>query len=226
MGDKDEEVFFSLEDEEPVAKPAPAKEKAEPVVVAEEVPENIEILDAEVIMQATGNYSVEWQLIGMDCPDCASKATRALNHLPQVSNPIVSATSGEVRLSVDLEKGPLSEVSNVLRSLGHAPDTEHHLLKGMKAATIAKRNNIEVRGLRKLLKLQPGILDAEIEKDGRILVQLVSQADSDLLSKRDEALENVCGSPPKLIATTSSRLRPDQYRLLGASFAVPLLVVV
>ncbi len=226
MGDKDEEVFFSLEDEEPVAKAVPPQEKAEPVLVAEEVPENIEILDAEVIMQATGNYAVEWQLIGMDCPDCASKATRALNHLPQVSNPIVSATSGEVRLSVDLEKGPLSEVSNVLRSLGHAPNTEHHLLKGMKAATIAKRNNIEVRELRKLLKLQPGILDAEIEKDGRILVQLVSQADSDLLSKRDEALENVCGSTPKLIATTSSRLRPDQYRLLGASFAVPLLVVV
>ena len=226
MGDKDEEVFFSLEDEEPVAKVAPAKEKAEPVPVAEEVPQNIEILDAEVIMQATGNYAVEWELIGMDCPDCASKATRALNHLPQVSNPIVSATSGEVRISVDLEKGSISEVSNVLRSLGHAPNTEHHMLKGMKAETIAKRNNIEVRELRKLLKLQPGILDAEIEKDGRILVQLVSQADPDLLKKRDEALENVCGSPPKLVTTISNRLRPDQYRLLGASFAVPLLIVV
>jgi Cd2+/Zn2+-exporting ATPase len=226
MGDKDEEVFFSLEDEEPAAKAAPAQEKAEPVPVAEEVPQSIEILDAEVIMQATGNYAVEWELIGMDCPDCASKATRALNHLPQVSNPIVSATSGEVRISVDLEKGSISEVSNVLRSLGHAPNTEHHMLKGMKAETIAKRNNIEVRELRKLLKLQPGILDAEIEKDGRILVQLVSQADSDLLKKRDEALENVCGSPPKLVTTISNRLRPDQYRLLGASFAVPLLIVV
>ena len=226
MGDGDEEVFFSLEDEEPAAKVAPAEEKAESVLVVEEVPESIEILDADVIMQATGNYSVEWQLIGMDCPDCASKATRALNHLPQVSNPIVSATSGEVRLSVDLEKGSISQVSNVLRSLGHAPDTEHHMLKGMKAATIAKRNNIEIRELRKLLKLQPGILDAEIEKDGRILLQLVSQADSDLLKKRDEALENVCGSVPKLVTTISNRLRPDQYRLLGASFAVPILVIV
>ena len=226
MGDGDEEVFFSLEDEEPAAKVAPAEEKAESVLVVEEVPESIEILDADVIMQATGNYSVEWQLIGMDCPDCASKATRALNHLPQVSNPIVSATSGEVRLSVDLEKGSISQVSNVLRSLGHAPDTEHHMLKGMKAATIAKRNNIEIRELRKLLKLQPGILDADIEKDGRILLQLVSQADSDLLKKRDEALENVCGSVPKLVTTISNRLRPDQYHLLGASFAVPLLVIV
>ena len=226
MGDGEKEVFFSLEEDEAVAKAVPSEAKSEPVLVAEEVPENIEILDADVIMQATGNYSVEWQLIGMDCPDCASKATRALNHLPQVSDPFVSATSGEVRLSVDLEKGSLSEVSSVLRSLGHAPDTEHHMLKGMRAATIAKRNNIEVRGLRKLLKLQPGILDAEIEKDGRILVQLVSQADSDLLKKRDEALENVCGSVPKLVATLSNRLRPDQYRLLGASFAVPLLVIV
>ncbi len=226
MGDGDEEVFFSLEEDEAVAKAVPTQEKAEPVLVAEEVPENIEILDADVIMQATGNYSVEWQLIGMDCPDCASKATRALNHLPQVSDPVVSATSGEVRLSVDLEKGSISEISNVLRSLGHAPNTEHHMLKGMKAATIAKRNNIEIRELRKLLKLQPGILDAEIDKDGRILVQLVSQADSDLLKKRDEALENVCGSVPKLVATISNRLRPDQYRLLGASFAVPLLVIV
>ena len=226
MGEKDEEVFFSLEDEEPVVKAAPVQEKAEPVIVAEEVPENIEILDADVIMQATGNYAVEWQLIGMDCPDCAGTATRALNHLPQVSDPYVSATSGEVRLSVDLEKGSIAEVSNVLRSLGHAPDTEHHMLKGVKAATVAKRNNIEIRGLRKLLKLQPGILDVEIEKEGQILLQLVSQADADLLRKRDEALENVCGSPPKLIAATSNRLRPDQYRLLGASFAVPLLVVV
>ena len=226
MGDKDEEVFFSLEDEEPVAKAIPAQEKAEPVLIAEDAPKSIEILDAEVIMQATGNYSVEWQLIGMDCPDCASKATRALNYLPQVSDPMVSATSGEVRLSVDLEKGSISEISNVLRSLGHAPDTEHHMLKGMKAEMIAKRNNIEIRELRKLLKLQPGILDAEIEKDGRILVQLVSQADPDLIKKRDEALENVCGSVPKLITTTSNRLRPDQYRLLGASFAVPLLVIV
>ena len=226
MGDAEKEVFFSLEEDEAVAKAVPSEPKSEPVLVAEEVPESIEILDADVIMQATGNYSVEWQLIGMDCPDCASKATRALNHLPQVSDPMVSATSGEVRLSVDLEKGSISEISNVLRSLGHAPDTEHHLLKGMKAATIAKRNNIEIRELRKLLKLQPGILDAEIEKDGRILVQLVSQADSDLLKKRDEALENVCGSVPKLVATLSNRLRPDQYRLLGASFAVPLLVIV
>ena len=86
----------------------------------------------------------------MDCPDCASKAMKALNFMPQVSTPVVSATSGDVKLSINLEKGPLSEVSSVLRSLGHAPDTEHHHLKGVKAENVAKRNNTTLRELKKL----------------------------------------------------------------------------
>ncbi|MGB0787433.1 MAG: cation transporter, partial [Candidatus Poseidoniaceae archaeon] len=140
MGEGDGDVFFSLEDD---VKETPSKPvEVAPTPVEEEQPlEDVEILDAEIVMQATGDYKVEWPLVGMDCPDCASKATKALNLMPQVSSPVVSATSGEVKLSVDLEKGALSEVSNVLRSLGHAPDTEHHHLKGVKAANVAKRNN-------------------------------------------------------------------------------------
>ena len=225
MGEGDSDVFFSLEDDvvetpsEPDEAPtSPAEEKQKP--------DSVEIRDAEIVMQATGDYTVEWPLIGMDCPDCASKATKALNLMPQVSSPVVSATSGEVKLSVDLEKGALSEVSNVLRSLGHAPDTEHHHLKGVKAANVAKRNNTTLRELKKLFRLQPGILDADIEKDGRILLQMVTSGDQDLLKKRDEAIELVCGSQPKYVATTSNRLRPDQFRLLGAAFALPLLFLI
>ena len=118
MGEDNEEVFFSLEDDVPVASSRPTK--AAPVAEEEEtILEDVEVLDAEIVMQATGDYKVEWPLIGMDCPDCASKATKALNLMPQVSSPVVSATSGEVKLSVDLEKGALSEVSNVLLSLIH-----------------------------------------------------------------------------------------------------------
>ena len=225
MGEGDSDVFFSLEDE---VKETPSKPvEVAPTPVEEEQPlEDVEILDAEIVMQATGDYKVEWPLVGMDCPDCASKATKALNLMPQVSSPVVSATSGEVKLSVDLEKGALSEVSNVLRSLGHAPDTEHHHLKGVKAANVAKRNNATLRELKKLFRLQPGILDADIEKDGRILLQMVTSGDQELLKKRDEAIEQVCGSQPKYVATTSNRLRPDQFRLLGAAFALPLLLVI
>lgn len=225
MGEGDEEVFFSLEDEEPKTS-SKQEQPSIPPQEDESDDKNIEILDAEIIMQATGDYLVEWPLIGMDCPDCASKATKALNLMPQVSTPVVSATSGEVKLSLDLEKGALSEVSNVLRSLGHAPDTEHHHLKGIKAANVAKRNNTTLRDLKKLFRLQPGILDADIEKDGRILLQMVTSGDQELLNKRDEAIEQVCGSAPRYVATTSNRLRPDQFRLLGAAFALPLLFIV
>ena len=225
MGEGDGDVFFSLEDD---VKETPSKPvEVAPTPVEEEQPlEDVEILDAEIVMQATGDYKVEWPLVGMDCPDCASKATKALNLMPQVSSPVVSATSGEVKLSVDLEKGALFEVSNVLRSLGHAPDTEHHHLKGVKAANVAKRNNTTLRELKKLFRLQPGILDADIEKDGRILLQMVTSGDQELLKKRDEAIEQVCGSQPKYVATTSNRLRPDQFRLLGAAFALPLLLII
>jgi len=226
MGESDRDVFFSLEDDDP--KPS-SKSPEVPTQLPEEEPveeEDVEILDAEIITQATGEYTVEWPLIGMDCPDCASKATKALNLMSQVSTPIVSATSGEVKLSVDLEKGALSEVSRVLRSLGHAPDTEHHHLKGVKAANVAKRNNTTLRELKKLFRLQPGILDADIEKDGRILLQMVTSGDQELLKKRDEAIEQVCGSAPRYVATTSNRLRPDQFRLLGAAFALPLLFII
>ena len=172
MGESDGDVFFSLEDEDPKPSSQPAEVPITPPEEESVEEEDVEILDAEIIMQATGDYKVEWPLIGMDCPDCASKATKALNLMPQVSVPTVSATSGEVKLSVDLEKGALSEVSSVLRSLGHAPDTEHHHLKGVKAANVAKRNNTTLRELKKLFRLQPGILDADIEKDGRILLPL------------------------------------------------------
>ena len=225
MGEGNEEVFFSLEDDVPVASSKPTK--ATPVAEEEETTlEDVEILDAEIVMQATGDYAVEWPLIGMDCPDCASKAIKALNFMPQVSTPVVSATSGKVKLSINLEKGPLSEVSNVLRSLGHAPDTEHHHLKGIKAANVAKRNNTTLRELKKLFRLQPGVLDADIEKDGRILLQMVTSGDQELLAKRDEAIEEVCGSQPRYVTTTSNRLRPDQFRLLGAAFALPILLAV
>ena len=225
MAGGDEEVFFSLEDDDDVIPSKPVKPSTARVAKTS-TPEKVKILDAEFVMQATGDYSVEWPLIGMDCPDCASKAMKALSFMPQVSKPVVSATSGEVKLSIDLEKGALSEVSNVLRSLGHAPDTEHHHLKGIKAANVAKRNNSTLRELKKLFRLQPGILDADIEKDGRILLQMVTSGDQELLRKRDDAIEDVCGSKPNYVTATSNRLRPDQFRLLGAAFALPLLFVV
>ena len=157
MGEDGEEAFFSLEDDEAQAsvEEAPSNPSA-----STDVLEDVVVLDTEIISQATGCYTVEWQLIGMDCPDCAGKAMTALRSLPQVSAPNVSATRGDVKLQLDLERGSLAQVSSALRSLGHAPDTEHHHLKGVKAESVAKRNSTTLRDLKRLFCLQPGILDA------------------------------------------------------------------
>ena len=101
MGEDGEEAFFSLEDDEAQAsvEEAPINPSA-----STDVLEDVVVLDTEIISQAIGCYTVEWQLIGMDCPDCAGKAMTALRSLPQVRAPNVSATRGDVKLQLDLEQ--------------------------------------------------------------------------------------------------------------------------
>jgi Cd2+/Zn2+-exporting ATPase len=239
VGDDDDEVFLSFEDDSQpiVAKKArfskskkATKEKPQIIASAEQSPQEEifdgEIIDAEVITQSGGVYDVAWPLLGMDCPDCAAKAMRAISYLPQVKKSIVSATAGEVRATVDLGDGPISEVSSVLRSLGHAPNVEHHQLVGISAGGVARRNGVEVKKLEKVIRLQPGILDCEIDSDNRILVQIVSEAPIQLIEARDASLDTILGAAPKYVEAKSARIRPDQWRLIGGGLALPILLIV
>ena len=224
----DDEVFLSLEDDEVVksaVKPSKPVSKTEPVMEDTSYLD-AEILDTSVTQLPSGTYEVTWPLLGMDCPDCASKAMGALSNMKQVTESMVSATSGDVRLSINLEAGPLAEVSSVLRSLGHAPNIEHHELVGVRAKAVAHRNAVPLQKLERLLRQQPGILDAEVSDDDRILVQLVSQANASLLKSRDEAMEHIIGTEPKYSVARSNRLRPDQWRLIGGGIALPVLLLV
>ena len=229
-GDDETEVFFSLEDDDPVIPPEPqpvlvghTSPQAEPE--AEEVYDG-EVVDADFVEDASGTFDVSWPLMGMDCPDCASKAMGALSHMKQVTNSFVSATSAEVKVNVDLEKGALSEVAAVLRSLGHAPDIEHHELAGVRANAVAQRNGVPVQKLERVIRRQPGILDAEISDDDRILVQLVVTSEKAHLDARNRALTHVLGSTPDFVAAKSNRLRPHQWRLIGGGIAFPVLLIV
>ena len=228
-GDDETEVFFSLEDDDPVIPPEPqpvvvgyTSPQAEPEI--EEVYDG-EVVDADFVEDASGTFDVSWPLMGMDCPDCASKAMGALSHMKQVTNSFVSATSAEVKVNVDLEKGALSEVAAVLRSLGHAPDIEHHELAGVRAKAVAQRNGVPVQKLERVIRRQPGILDAEISDDDRILVQLVVTSEKALLDARKRALTHVLGSTPDFVAAKSDRLRPHQWRLIGGGIAFPVLLI-
>ena len=124
--DTDEEVFLALDDDEAVAKPKvlkktkpkvdkkkPSKSKKLPPVEVMDA----EILDSSIVRQATGEFEVGWPLLGMDCPDCASKATRALKTLVHINESTVSATAGTVKLTVQLEYGTLSSASSVLHPI-------------------------------------------------------------------------------------------------------------
>ncbi len=233
MGTSDDtEVFLSLEDDPPAAAPVQPVEAEDTSstgveVAADEAPAlEADLLDTTVLSEATGSYTVSWPILGMDCPDCATKATRAMNQMKQVSNPNVSVTSGEVKLDIDLEVGPLFEISSVLRSLGHAPDVEHHELVGVKASAVAQRNGVPVQRLDRVIRRQPGVLDVEISDDDRILVQLVVTNDEALLASRRQGLESVLGRPPEFTEATSNRVRPDQWRLIGGGVALPVLIVV
>ena len=146
MAEKEDDVsFLSLEDEDVKSKKKKSNKKPSKAQVKQSTQTEIldaEILDTTVVEQAGGIYQVEWALTGMDCPDCASKAMRALSHLDQVSNPEISATTGRIKLTIDLDKGLMSQVSSVLKSLGHPPNSPFYLLSGTNAKTIAHRNNI------------------------------------------------------------------------------------
>ncbi|MDE0857157.1 MAG: cation-translocating P-type ATPase [Candidatus Poseidoniaceae archaeon] len=235
VSDADEDVFLSLE-EDSAPKPAPlvkkttSRKKPKPAVLSKPEKEqpilDAEVLDATIIEQATGQFQVGWPLLGMDCPDCATKAVRALKTLKQTDEVQVSATAGTVRLKVDFEHGHLAEVSSVLRSLGHAPDVEFNELVGAKASAVAARNGVDRRKLGKVLRQQPGVLDVELSDDDRIILQLVPDASMELFEKRNRALEHITGTPLKLVTTQSDRLRPDQWRLIGGGIALPLLALV
>ncbi len=239
VGDGDGEVFLSIEDDgQPIVEKKPrfskpkkaTKEKPTIIENAEQTPEEEifdgEIIDTEVITQSGGVYDVAWPLLGMDCPDCAAKAMRAISYLPQVKKSIVSATAGEVRATVDLADGSISQISSILRSLGHAPDVEHHQLVGISASGVARRNGVEVKKLEKVIRLQPGILDCEIDSDNRILVQIVSEAPIQLIEARDASLDTILGAAPKYVEAKSARIRPDQWRLIGGGLALPILLIV
>ncbi len=228
-GKDEEESFMSLEDEvaKPVKPKSPKKINKAPKVSTKQTEIlDAEILDTTIVEQAGGKYEVDWPLIGMDCPDCASKAMRGLSHLKQVIDPEISVTSGEIKLTVDLDEGMMSQVSNVMKSLGHPPNVPLNLLSSTNAEVIAKRNNIQKKDVKRLMMRQPGVLDVEITKDDEVLLQLIPAPKKELIKVRNESIRNVIGFEPKFTEASTTRLRPDQWRLFGGTIAIPILLLI
>ena len=114
-----------------------------------------------------GTHTFDWGITGMDCPDCAMKATRAVHRLPGVKSCRISVADGTVEVSQDISNGSVSRVSSVLSSLGHDPDIGWLRVVGISSSSISSRLQVESKGLREWLLNVPGVLDKNGEGQDR-----------------------------------------------------------
>lgn len=215
--------------EKKAAKVAPVEElilddgSLEKVIpIAGESADSVNFMEAELVVDGVEQF--EWNLRGMDCPDCAMKATRAVNRLPGVDQVIVSATEGSIRFKLDLARGRVSRVSSVLESLGHAPDVKWSLVQGKTAGEVANRLGIDRKGLRNALLDIPGILNASLD-DGRVELQRIPTDSLKVSEMTEEGLRRLLGEYT-LVESKNKRLRADQVQLIGAVMTIPLLFAV
>jgi len=198
--------------EKPSPKPEPAIE-----AVAESAGD---VLDAD--LAADGVHEFEWDIRGMDCPDCAMKATRAVQRLPGIEECRVSATDGRVRINLDISKGKISRASSVLENLGHSPVIEWLAVVGQTPREVAARIGVDRRALRTTLMDVPGVLNVRLD-DGKVEMQRLWLDDPSLREVSELRMRKILGPESKLVPSKSARLRPDQIRLLGAAMTVPLI---
>jgi len=198
-------------------KPEPKSESAIEAVAESAVG----VLDAD--LAADGVHEFEWGIRGMDCPDCAMKATRAVSRLPGIEQCRVSATEGSVRLSLDVGKGQVSRASSVLENLGHSPEADWVSVVGLTPREVSSRLGIERRALRSSLMDIPGVLNVRLD-DGKIELQRLWLSDMSLRALSEQRFDKVLGSDYILVHSKSSKLRPDQIRLLGAAMTIPLIL--
>ncbi|MFL2977539.1 MAG: heavy metal translocating P-type ATPase [Candidatus Thalassarchaeaceae archaeon] len=176
-----------------------------------------------IVMVASEIQSYEWDLLGMDCLDCAMKATRAVSRIDGVESCNVSVMDGNIRVKIDVSKTNSSRLARVLSSIGYAPNLPWEVIQGVTPRMVENTRTIDRRTLRRELLQVPGILDLQMV-EGRIEIKRVNQiqTSSDLLA----GLREILGVDPVLVMGSNRSLRPDQWRLLGALATIPIIGVI
>ena len=188
ISDAREKKVVNVESGEELVLDDGSLEKVKPI--SGEGVDSTNLMEAELVVDGVEQF--EWQIRGMDCPDCAMKATRAVNRLPGTTEVVVSATEGNVRVNLDLARGRVSRVSSVLDSLGHSPDVEWRLVQGKTAGEVSNRLGVDRKGLRNALLEVPGILNASLD-DGRIELQRVPTDSLKVAEMTEESLRRLLG---------------------------------
>ena len=235
---EDSEDFLYLDDEEgdlPLKKPASSKIKLPKIAIpkrkttkntkpiektSEEQP------DSEAIeISLDGIFQFDWGIRGMDCPDCAMKASRAVNRLPGIQSCKISVADGTVEISQDISDGTVSRASSVLSSLGHEPDIGWLRAVGANPEQIALGLGLDNKGLKNSILGIPGTLDARTDK-GHIDVQRVWISDPELRTASETKMIEILGEGHILSPVRESGFRKDQIQLLAAVLTIPLIMLV
>ena len=177
----------------------------------------------DISIDLDGTYSFEWAIKGMDCPDCAAKAKRALVKLPGVHDVSISATLGTVQIRMDIGVAHTSKVSSLLTSLGHEPDLPWNRIQAVTATGLAERNGLTRSELRQIILQIPSVMDVRFI-DASIEVQILSDIPGKIVADRSERLASIIGSNANLIEVVNTRLDQGQWRLVSSVPAILILV--
>ena len=235
---EDSDDFLYLDDEEgedSSEKPAPRKISLPKISLPKRKPaKNIDSskpreenpLDSdEIEISLDGIFQFDWGIRGMDCPDCAMKASRAVNRLPGIQSCKISVAEGTVEIYQDISDGTVARASSVLTSLGHEPDVGWLRAVGANPERAALRLGVDNKGLRNTILSIPGTLDARTDK-GNIDVQRVWISDPELRTASEQKMSEVLGEGRLLSPVRESGFRKDQIQLLAALLTIPLIVLV
>nr|AIF00113.1 heavy metal translocating P-type ATPase (zntA) [uncultured marine group II/III euryarchaeote KM3_12_C02] len=182
-----------------------------------------EYFSAELVTDGIHNF--EWPIKGMDCPDCAMKASSATNKNPAVASCKISPADGMVRLGIDLGKGDLAKANRILSSLGHEPDVDWFRLSGVTVESVMKRQHCDRTSLKRLLLSAPGILDVRLEEKD-ILIRRPPTMLPLTRQEHELALERMTGKSVELVKGDVIGLSTEHWRLIGASIALVLLPII
>ena len=235
---EDSEDFLYLDDEEgdlPSKKPGSSKIKlpkiaipkrkttknTKPIEKTSEEPPDSEAIEISL----DGIFQFDWGIRGMDCPDCAMKASRAVNRLPGIQSCKISVADGTVEISQDISDGTVSRASSVLSSLGHEPDIGWLRAVGANPEQIALGLGLDNKGLKNSILGIPGTLDARTDK-GHIDVQRVWISDPELRTASETKMIEILGEGHILSPVRESGFRKDQIQLLAAVLTIPLIMLV
>ncbi len=176
----------------------------------------------QMVMVAAEIQTYKWEIFGMDCPDCATKANQAISRIDGVESCDVSVLEGTISVSIDLSLTTVSRISRILDSIGFPPDRPWEIIQGITPKMVEENRTIDRRMLRKEIQNVPGILDVQMI-DGQIQIKRVSKFHSEISDDLRQGLFEIIGIEPVLSISEGGNLRPDQWQLLGALATLPIL---